>query len=251
MSCQPYFNKKGMINMKALSTMQIYKSYYFVYCVLKNKVNMSSFNIIKKYVLDNQYALERIKVLMSGNGLFSIKMKNSYVVYNSVIYKKLAYLLAYIIYNITKYNIKKPFSEVRYIGRKLQTKNKCDIRGYFINRYINHDISSTLKSKISKHMKQIKVNNISYKKEYETKYNLIQKIDKFKEFDIKYNNMIKKADKLISTIYNSNNFKQFIKSHPIKPFTFDPYKYIKGTSFDTVSFKKKIKEIESVKNMNI
>ena len=249
MSCAQFINEKGFISSKANLELIKYGTLSCIPSVIKGDTKITSINISQ--ITDTiQYCIDRLTMMMIAekHKMLSITTSSHITFCHSILYILDAYILSYLNYQIyvkknSKYmkDINKIFSVLLFIGRKFQTKNYKFVRGYFLFRYINHGIPAELEQKISKYIKYAK----SSKQHYINRYNAIKKVDNFKDFNKKLAETDILATKLCDKIRNSNEFKAFTKTHPVKEFEFNVYKFIKKHNLDTPTLRIRLKQIEN------
>ncbi len=92
----------------------------------------------------------------------------------------------------------------KYILFKIKGYPAENIRGRFIRNYIQRP-----NKKYAKKFEDIdKYDVLSYEK-YQYKYQLIDKTDKFVEFNEMYNKVMKEGDKILKKILSSNEFRKY------------------------------------------
>lgn len=203
-----FFDKIGNIVKPSEKADELNYNNYELLCLIKDNLNYIDDERKIIYAVNPDYLLKRIYVhlLLQKNNMkyIIIKGKEDVKIYFKEKNKSFIILRMFLFNDVNQKKYIPSRDIFKYILFKIKGYPVENIRGRFIRNYIQRP-----NKKYAKKFEDIdKYDVLSYEK-YQYKYQLIDKTDKFVEFNEMYNKVMKEGDKILKKILSSSEFRKY------------------------------------------
>ena len=234
--CKATTNEKGLLSELPPITKTIGIVHYPLLCVLNDCKPMShyinnSYQFCYNKLLNNC----KIQIMASVDNIQTIifykdKQDNMEMIcYKDSKYEEQAYLCVYLnkllrdATDTTRLKLLSFNNSYNHLMGKLYGYSEGEIRGYYLQKYLLKSLPKKIKSQMMKHITEsnFDLDFVTFKSKMIRLYNALKKVDDFKDFDEKYNQIKHNSDKMGLDTLNSKEFKSFKRSIKPKPFKFE------------------------------
>ena len=219
--CKASTNSKGLLSSKTKLSKTMSNDHYLMLCLINGNKPLCEYSSYEYELCPNKL-INNVKVQIIANkaNISTILVtkhldKKHMICYNDVKNRENAYLCAYLMKTIIEakpeeqhkyYLFNKPY---HYILGKLFGYSYEEIRGYYLQRYMLKALPPKIKKKMNVEESNFDLDIISYKTKLEKIYKALEKVDNFKDFDIKYKVIKQEAFGVVEKMLDDKKFKKY------------------------------------------